>query len=107
MDRRDFLQLAAAVPTLDQELPKYRVTTPFQPGKAPMPGIYPGKVVRLHSPRCIDELTGVVNPGEVKRMINQGMRNLTGASSDRDAWAQLFSPADVVGIKVNCSGAPQ
>jgi len=39
-------------------------------------------------------------------MIAQGMRALTGAADEREAWRAFFSPADVVGIKVNCSGAP-
>lgn len=35
------------------------------------------------------------------------MRELTTAKSDRDAWARFISPDDIVGIKVNCSGAPE
>jgi uncharacterized protein (DUF362 family) len=34
------------------------------------------------------------------------MRVLTGAKTGKDAWASFFSSSDVVGIKVNCSGAP-
>jgi uncharacterized protein (DUF362 family) len=39
-------------------------------------------------------------------MIAQGMRALTGDAHTRDSWARFFAPSDVVGIKVNCSGAP-
>jgi uncharacterized protein (DUF362 family) len=39
-------------------------------------------------------------------MLSAGMRQLTGTSDDRDAWKHFISPDDVVGIKVNCSGAP-
>jgi len=39
-------------------------------------------------------------------MMSEGMRSLTRTDDDRDAWASFFSPADIVGIKVNCSGAP-
>jgi uncharacterized protein (DUF362 family) len=39
-------------------------------------------------------------------MMDRGMRALTGHQDTRDSWARLFAPADVVGIKVNCSGAP-
>jgi uncharacterized protein (DUF362 family) len=35
------------------------------------------------------------------------MRELTGDGRDIDAWARFVSPNDVVGIKVNCSGAPR
>jgi uncharacterized Fe-S center protein len=39
-------------------------------------------------------------------MIADGMCSLTGAKTNKDAWANFFSASDVVGIKVNCSGAP-
>jgi uncharacterized Fe-S center protein len=42
----------------------------------------------------------------VGEMVARGMRSLTGARTDRDAWARFFDAKDVVGIKVNCSGAP-
>ncbi|HIE53153.1 MAG TPA: DUF362 domain-containing protein [Armatimonadetes bacterium] len=46
--------------------------------------------------------------GEQKRqlyrqLLNRGLRHLLGASGPA-AWGQLFSPRDVVGIKVNCLG---
>jgi hypothetical protein len=34
------------------------------------------------------------------------MRALTGASTTAEAWRRFFTPADVVGIKVNCGGYP-
>ena len=40
-------------------------------------------------------------------MLSAGIRELTGASSDKQAWSRFISPEDIVGIKVNCSGAPQ
>jgi hypothetical protein len=39
-------------------------------------------------------------------MMAQGMRTLTGAATTADAWRRFFTPADVVGIKVNCGGYP-
>src|SRR5260370_18751254 len=39
-------------------------------------------------------------------MIRRGMSALTGERDARDAWRKFFSPSDIVGIKVNCSGAP-
>jgi len=38
--------------------------------------------------------------------VKQGMTALTGHADARDSWAQFITPSDVVGIKVNCSGAP-
>jgi uncharacterized protein (DUF362 family) len=40
-------------------------------------------------------------------MLSTGIRALTGDTRDEDAWARFITPKDVVGIKVNCSGAPR
>jgi uncharacterized protein (DUF362 family) len=106
------LQTAAAAPvalaaSLHEDLPKYRVASRFQPSAHPgMPGLYPGKVARVHAEKSIDSSSEKVDVPTVREMISQGMRALTGDADPRDSWARLFAPADVVGIKVNCSGAP-
>ncbi|HVP46087.1 MAG TPA: DUF362 domain-containing protein [Bryobacteraceae bacterium] len=113
MDRRTFLQAAASAPaalatTLHEDLPKYRVVSRFQPSAHPgMPGPYPGKVARVHAAKCIDEQSEKVDAAVVREMMAQGMRALTGDKDVRDSWARFFTPSDVVGIKVNCSGAPR
>lgn len=71
-----------------------------------MPGPYPAKVASVHAEKCIDVGTDKPNPAVVREMMAQGMRALTGDADVRDAWARFIAPADVVGIKVNCSGAP-
>src|SRR5262249_50843664 len=43
----------------------------------------------------------------VRRMLSEGIRALTGDAREDDAWARFLTPRDVVGIKVNCSGAPR
>ncbi len=109
MDRRSFLQVVAA-PLLagTPALPKYHVTSPFKPAPNPgMPGQYPGEVVRVSCDRSIDVATERIDGQAVRSMLSAGMRALTGASTDRDAWSHFIAPEDVVGIKVNCSGAPQ
>jgi uncharacterized protein (DUF362 family) len=119
MDRRTFL---ASVPALaafgalqrepggvpaDRPIPAYRVVTKYQPAAVPgMPGPYPGRVVTVHSPRCIDEESEQVHVPSVQAMIAAGMTTLTGDRDPRDSWARFFGPEDVVGIKVNASGAP-
>src|SRR5437588_8632878 len=40
-------------------------------------------------------------------MLAGGMQALTGDARTEDAWRRFISPTDVVGIKVNCSGAPR
>src|SRR3989442_13921926 len=43
---------------------------------------------------------------EIKVMIERGMKELTSESSLPAAWARFIGPADIVGIKINPSGAP-
>ncbi len=108
MDRRDFLGLAAASAGLGStDAPRYRVVSGYRPAAVPgMPGRYRGRVVRIHAPRSIDPATGKVDPAMVGRALSRGMRTLTGTVNDRDAWGSFFESGDVVGIKLNCSGAP-
>ena len=113
MDRRAFLASAAALPTLAQleaprTIPKYRVATTYKaagPGVG-MPGAYPGRVVTVHAAKSIDEVTEAVDVPTVREMIARGMTTLTGDRDPRDSWARFFNAQDVVGIKINGSGAP-
>jgi hypothetical protein len=47
------------------------------------------------------------NPAAVGRAFAAGLKELTGERTEAAAWASLFSPDDVVGIKINCLGAPR
>ncbi len=71
-----------------------------------MPGPYRGQVVGVHSARSVDESTGRIDAAVVREMLGIGMRALTGDKDDRDSWARFVTPKDHVGVKVNCSGAP-
>jgi len=109
MERRSFLAalgpLALAKDTGD--LPHYRVVTQHKPAAQPgMPGAYPGRVIAVHSERSIEAGTNKVDVAVVREMMASGMRELTGDKDSRDSWARFFTPSDVVGIKLNCSGAP-
>jgi uncharacterized protein (DUF362 family) len=89
------------------ETPKYHVVSSFRPKPHPgMPGPYPGSVVSVKAEKSIDAATEKVDAAVVTEMVRRGMTALTGEAAARDAWRKLFSPSDVVGIKVNCSGAP-
>src|SRR5437879_6696525 len=39
-------------------------------------------------------------------MLERALRELTGAQDVREAWSKFIEPKDVVGIKINPSGAP-
>jgi hypothetical protein len=126
MDRRTFVQMlaAAAVPgrllTRDSlteaapqaaqartDLPPLRIVTPYKPSPNPgMPGPFPGRVVAVGSDRSVDTATGAANAEVVREMMGQGMRGLTATNTTEDAWRRFFTPADIVGIKVNCGGYP-
>lgn len=71
-----------------------------------MPGPYPGQVVAVHSPKCVDDATEQIQPEAVREMMTRGMLGLTGASNLREAWGRFIQKDDVVGIKVNCVGRP-
>ncbi len=113
MDRRSFLHLASAVSLLgsvpeSRKLPCYRIVTRSTVDKdAGLPGMDPGKAVRVQSDRAVNVAANRVDAATVKAMVHEGMCQFTGAADERDAWAKFISPNDVVGIKVNCSGAPQ
>jgi uncharacterized protein (DUF362 family) len=62
------------------------------------------KVVLVRNPQALEG--GKVNPEVVEEMLHRGLLALTGARSIREAWASLFKPTDVVGIKVNSLFAP-
>ncbi|MFN0123246.1 MAG: DUF362 domain-containing protein [Blastocatellia bacterium] len=130
MKRRNFVQLLAATPmatpmaslleshpeaaeapkTIGRlAIPKYRIVSPGKPLGATglgMPGPYPGRVVIVKSDKCVDEATAKTHPETVREMMDRGICALTRKNNPADAWQTLFTPGDVVGIKVNCGGYP-
>lgn len=67
--------------------------------KSSMPGLYPGKVVKVTNERSVVEDT----PSEeaAYEMLKTSMLSLTGARSIKKAWRKFVSPKDVIGLKVN------
>lgn len=117
MNRRTFLELLAAAKLAaaarteasiaEGPAPAYRIVSSYAPAPTPgMPGPWPGRVVSVRSPRCLDEAGTVVNEGVVREMMDRGMRALTGETTTFGAWRRFFEPGDVVGIKVNAGGVP-
>ncbi len=74
------------------------------PGKLGLPGPYPGRVIEARNPAMIKD--GVKNREAIKATLARGMKELTGADDDVEAWRSFFEPGDVVGIKMNPVGNP-
>jgi hypothetical protein len=112
--RRTFVQLLAASPLAAsaraeefQNIPQYKVVTPYQPSAAPgMPGRYPGQIVAVRSAQALSGDGRAVNGEVVREMMERGMRGLTGDAKTVDSWKRFFAPDDVVAIKVNAGGRP-
>ncbi|MCE1197622.1 MAG: DUF362 domain-containing protein [Marinilabiliales bacterium] len=66
---------------------------------ASMPGLLPGKVVRVDHSGCIQE--HVIQQKAVDEMLRSLMLNLTGETSVDKAWLKFVTPEDVIGLKVN------
>ena len=76
----------------------------FKPSPLGMPGLFPGRVVEAHNPQAI--VRNRVSRSITHDMLEQAMKELTGERSSHSAWARFVEPRDVVGIKINPSGAP-
>jgi len=75
-----------------------------KPSPLRMPGLYPGRVIELLDSRSI--VNNRVSQPVISVMLERGMKELTGETSSAAAWAKFVTPADIVGIKINPSGAP-
>ena len=97
--RREFLKSAFLAAAASQAVGRAATSKPG------MPGAYPGRVVAVEHPGCV--ISDEYQPAAIEKMIEQGMRELTGAPGWPDAWRALFEPGDVVGIKVSPVGGPK
>jgi len=88
-----------AIPSIELHgLPNYK------PSPLGMPGLFPGRVVETRDPSAI--VRNRISQPVVRRLLERAMKELTGETSVSDAWAKFIDPKDVVGIKINPSGAP-
>ncbi len=69
-----------------------------------IPGLFPGRVVEVCDQNAI--VRNRVSQPIVRRLLDRAMKELTGESSAQGAWANFIEPKDIVGIKINPSGAP-
>jgi len=121
MDRRTFVRrtcigsaglLAGGLPALGSKEVVLPVAPPIDVHEAPlakksrlgMPGLFPGRVVEIADRRSI--VANRVSQPIVHDMLERGLKELTGESSAQAAMTKFIEPKDVVGIKINPSGAP-
>jgi uncharacterized protein (DUF362 family) len=76
----------------------------YKPSLLGIPGLFPGRVIEVRDPDAI--VRNRVSQPIVGRLLDQAMTDLTGEKSPTDAWAKFIEPKDIVGIKINPSGAP-
>jgi hypothetical protein len=111
MDRRAFLELLAAAPLApavraEDAAPSYRVASRYAPAAVPgMPGPWPGRVVSVRSPRCLDEAGAWSMPTWCARWT-AGCEPSPARPPPRTVAAFLRA-TDVVGIKERRRGAPR
>lgn len=125
MDRRKFFRIAsatgaglaagslvgkpfaAAMPGWSGQQPAKPATNIEEALKIPrtktsMPGLYPGKVVKIFNPDSVVNETPVESVAY--DMLAQSMLLLTGASNLKKAWRQFVGPKEIIGLKVNPIG---
>jgi uncharacterized protein (DUF362 family) len=66
---------------------------------------WPGKVVVVNSPHAVNS-SGEVRDEVVTKMVETAVCRVSGEKDPRAAWRRFFDRDDVIGIKVNCLGAP-
>jgi uncharacterized protein (DUF362 family) len=105
-----FLDQFGTSPSYSEDLipqaPPIHVTEPQSIAISPlrMPGLFPARVIEIADHRSI--VGNRVSQPTIHLMLEQGMRELTGEKSARESWAKFVQPQDIVGIKINPSGAP-
>lgn len=67
--------------------------------KSSMPGLYPGKVVRINDPKSV--IDGVPQEDVAYEMLKEAMLTLTGERRLKEAWRKFVGPKDIIGLKVN------
>lgn len=103
--RRDWLQRMLALGLTVEGLAHASSTHGESPKtKWSIPGLYPGRVVRVEHPGSI--VNGAYQRPAVAGMISRGLCELTGAPDATSAWRAFFEPGDVVGIKLNPVSRP-
>lgn len=98
--RRQFLK-TAAITAAAASMP-FEISSSAAAADAPLSRVIVGSHSELVA---LDE---TIQPQIARAVIDEMLKELTGASAARDAWLKILpnlQPADVVGVKVNCINA--
>jgi uncharacterized protein (DUF362 family) len=76
----------------------------YKPSPLGMPGLFPGRVIEVRDPNAVAR--NRVSQPIVRHMLEHALKELTGEKSAQAAWEKFVEPSDIVGIKINPSGAP-
>jgi uncharacterized protein (DUF362 family) len=76
----------------------------YKPSPLGIPGLFPGRVIEVRDPSAIAR--NRVSQPIVRQMLEHAMQELAQEKSAQAAWAKFIKPNDIVGIKINPSGAP-
>lgn len=97
MDRRDFLKALASGATA--------LALGSQAWPAPPPTRLSGPRVVLARNTALAALEGQARDNAVAGLVHLAVKDAVGAPNAQQAWRRLFSPDDVVAVKVNCLAA--
>src|ERR1700731_1941218 len=103
MQGLDPMMRAAAAPKATPPI-ELQGLSDYKPSPLGMPGLFPGRVVAVRKSNAI--VRNRVSQPIVRQMLEHSMKELTGEKSVQAAWAKFVGPNDIVGIKINPSGAP-
>ncbi|MEW5944617.1 MAG: DUF362 domain-containing protein [bacterium] len=102
INRRDFLKAAGAAAGLFLEKTGVFVS-PAAAAPVPRQSARSSRIVRVRSDGVWQDALKP-SAGVVRKMLSAGIRVFTGKDADDEAWGSLFSPDDVVGIKLSALG---
>jgi hypothetical protein len=103
MTRREWLvAMAAASLSVPRLTLAAQTTSKISPSKFGMPGLLPGRVVAVSHPGSI--IGDQFQREPIRKMIEEGMLDLTEAPDVTAAWRLFFEKGDVVGIKLTPVG---
>lgn len=63
---------------------------------------YPASPVIVARSDRLKATAGRADGNEVRRLLDKAVVELTGAENAQEGWRSLFSPRDIVGLKLNC-----